>query len=109
MPAGLLTRFIVKIHRLIDGDCFWRSGVVVSYEDARALVVEDETNRMIRIGIEGGEAKRELLAVIRERFSEIYADFNRRIDYEELIPVRAPDAGRGSRRTRSLTTSTGPR
>ena len=86
MPAGLITRLIVKIHRLIDENCFWRSGVVVRDEGARAAIVEDVTTKQIRIDIEADDRKKELLAIIRNHFSDIYADFNRRIEYKELIP-----------------------
>ena len=86
MPAGLITRLIVKVHRIIDGKRFWRSGMVVKREGARAVIVEDDTVRQIRIDIEGGDSKRDLLAVVRKEFSDIYADFNRRIEYDELIP-----------------------
>jgi small GTP-binding protein len=86
MPAGLITRLIVKVHGLIDGELFWRHGVVVKREDARAAIVEDETAKQVRIDIEGGDTKRELLAVIRTAFSGIYDDFHRRIEYEEYVP-----------------------
>lgn len=87
MPAGLITRLIVKLHHHIDGQRFWRHGVVVKYGGARAVVVEDDAVRQVRIDIEGtGRPKRDLLAIIRKEFSDIYADFNRRIEYDELIP-----------------------
>ncbi len=87
MPAGLITRLIVKLHHHIDGQRFWRHGVVVKYGGARAVVVEDDAVRQVRIDIEGaGRPKKDLLAIIRKEFSDIYADFNRRIEYDELIP-----------------------
>lgn len=87
MPAGLITRLIVKVHRLIDKSSFWKGGVVVKFEGARAAIVEDQTARTICIDIEGDDdSKRDLLAIIRKEFSDIYAVFNRRVEYEELIP-----------------------
>ena len=61
MPAGLVTRLIVKINRLIEKNCFWRSGVVVKDEGARAAIVEDVTTKQIRIDIEGDDRKKERL------------------------------------------------
>ena len=87
MPAGLISRLIVKLHRHIEGEAFWRHGVVVTFEGARALVVEDDQARQIRIDVEGNaDTKRELLAIIRKEFFEIYEEFNRKIEYEERIP-----------------------
>lgn len=85
MPAGLLTRFIVKIHRLIESDLFWRYGVMVTYEGSRALIEEYETKREIHISVEG-PTKGELLAIIRERFGDIFNEFHRRIEVQERIP-----------------------
>ncbi|MBU1311896.1 MAG: hypothetical protein KKE30_20430 [Gammaproteobacteria bacterium] len=85
MPAGLLTRFIVKIHRLIESDLFWRYGVIVAHEGNRALIEEYETRREIHIYVEG-PTKGELLAIIRERFGDIFNEFHRRIDVQEMIP-----------------------
>ncbi len=87
MPAGLISRLIVKLHHHIKGESFWRHGVVVEFEGARAVVVEDDQARQIRIDIEGNaDTKRNLLAIIRASFVEIYNEFNRQIEYEEQIP-----------------------
>ena len=86
MPAGIMTRFIVKANRLIEGTSYWRSGVVIKEDGARAVLVEDDTDRSITVHIEGRHGRRELLAVIRDKFSEIFEDFNRKIDFQELTP-----------------------
>ncbi len=92
MPAGLLTRFIVKIHKLIEKELFWRHGVIISIDNARAAVIEEEQNRQIRIDIEGDkENKKGLLAIIRKEFSGIYEDFNRKIKYDELVPCNCDE------------------
>ena len=36
--------------------------------------------------IEGNGSQKELLAIIRKEFSDIYSDFNRRIEYQQLVP-----------------------
>ena len=45
------------------------------------------------VDIEGKDAgaKRELLGAIRSRFAEIYEDFNRKIEFKELIPCNCPE------------------
>ena len=61
--------------------------MVVKFDGARAVVVEDDQTRQIRIDIEGDtDAKRDLLAIIRKQFEDIYHEFNRKIEYEERIP-----------------------
>ena len=69
MPAGIMTRFMVKIHGLIDDDRFWKHGVIGKFEDARASIIEDDTNRQITIEVEGQRSKKELLAIIRKEFA----------------------------------------
>ena len=64
MPAGLLTRFMIKVSRMIEGDSFWKGGVVLHYEKTRAYVIEDEADRIVRIEVAGSQ-KKELLAIIR--------------------------------------------
>ncbi|MGB0562089.1 MAG: COR domain-containing protein [Spirulinaceae cyanobacterium] len=85
MPAGIITRLIVKLNRQIDGNSFWRNGVVVRHEDARAVIIEDFAARQIRIDIEGLESKRELLGIIRRDLNDIHEDFHRRINYNQLV------------------------
>ena len=92
MPAGILTRFIVKTHKLIEKDKFWKHGVVVKFEKARASIIESETSREVRIEIEGkSQQKKNLLAIIRKEFMDLYADFNRKIQYHELVPCNCDE------------------
>ena len=91
MPAGLISRLIVKLHHHLDGEGFWRYGLVAKFGDARAVVIEDDQIRQVRIEIEGAaDAKRDLLAIIRKAFDDIYHEFNRKIEYEERIPCICP-------------------
>ena len=85
MPAGLITRFIVKVHDLIEGDNFWKNGVVIKRNEARAVIAEDQTDRRIKVRIGGPYYRQELLAIIQLRFSEVFKDF-RNLDYNELTP-----------------------
>lgn len=91
MPAGIMTRFIVKIHRLIEEDKFWKHGVIIKFEGARALVTENDTDRQIKIEIDGKRSKKELLAIIRREFSEINSGFKRKVQYDELVPCNCSE------------------
>ena len=76
VPEGLLPRFIVRTYVLSAEEPRWRSGVIVSFEDCRALVVADPVDRRVRIRIEGPVASRgRLLAVIRNDFDRIHAGY----------------------------------
>ncbi|MCJ8269195.1 MAG: hypothetical protein MJK04_07300, partial [Psychrosphaera sp.] len=87
MPAGLLTRFIVKIHKLIVEELFWKYGVNVAVDGAKASIIADEQKRQIRVDIEGKkDNKKALLAIIRRDFGDIFDDFNRKVNFDELVP-----------------------
>lgn len=86
MPAGMLTRLIVKTHKFIDKELFWKHGVVLQFEGAKAAITEDEVQKTIRICVFGKRHSRELLAIVRKELMEIHSDFNRKIKYEELTP-----------------------
>ncbi|KXJ04550.1 putative serine/threonine-protein kinase pats1, partial [Exaiptasia diaphana] len=75
MPSGVITRFIVRSHDLIEGNLYWKSGAVLSRSGCRALVVAEPLARRIRVVI-WGEDKRHLLAVIRREFDYIHMTLN---------------------------------
>lgn len=74
MPAGILSRFIVKVHPFIEGENYWKFGVILNFDDTRAEVIEDYLSRKITIKIEG-ENKKELLTIIRMQINSINSDF----------------------------------
>ncbi|KAB2946425.1 COR domain-containing protein [Candidatus Methanoperedens sp. BLZ2] len=89
LPAGVITRFIVRVHQVIerrpDGtQLCWREGVVLQRENTRAFVKVKKIERLIEIKI-NGDNKRELLAVIRHEFSQINRSI-KRIKIDEEIP-----------------------
>ena len=76
LPHGLLPRFIVRSHSLIDGGVRWRGGVVLGLEGNRALVTADTEARVVRIRIDGPVAsRRRLLAVIRYDLDRIHGSY----------------------------------
>jgi internalin A len=93
MPKGMLTRFIVEMHRLIDQDLVWKEGVILTQGNARAEVIETYYKKNIRIRI-SGPLKKPLLEAIRHEFSKIHDSYNKpedppenhRLRYQEFIP-----------------------
>ena len=74
MPAGVMTRFIVGMHDLIERELYWQNGLVVAYDGAKALVMKTE-NRVIEVWIRGGD-KRALLSIVRHEFDRIHRLFS---------------------------------
>jgi small GTP-binding protein len=75
MPSGILTRFIVINHHLIDQDLYWKNGAVFKREETKALVSSDPFTRKLQIWIDGPE-KKELLSILREKMDYIHKTMN---------------------------------
>lgn len=89
MPSGIVTLFIVKMHRLIkEGELVWKSGVVLQDRLALAEVIEHYERREIRIRI-AGKSKRDLLTIIDYEFDRIHESFGR-LPYKKWIPCNCP-------------------
>jgi internalin A len=85
MPKGILTQFIVAMHRLIAEQSYvWRSGVILEKEETKAEVIEYYGKREIKIRL-AGKAKKELLTIVLYELDEIHASY-RRLRYSKLIP-----------------------
>ena len=92
MPKGILTRFIVEMHRWIqDQTCLWRTGVVLCQEDSdktknttRAEVIELYHRKEIRIRVSGNR-RRDLLTTIRHELDKIHASYER-LKCSTLVP-----------------------
>ncbi len=85
MPKGIVTRFIVAMHRYItDQRCVWKNGVVLEKDRTKAEIMEHYDRREIRIRI-AGRYKRDLMTEIIHELDEIHDSFNR-LRYDKLIP-----------------------
>jgi internalin A len=84
MPKGMLTRFTVEMHRLIDRDLVWKEGVILIQDNARAEVIEAYYKNEIRIRI-SGKLKKSLLEIIRYEFCQIHDSYEK-LRYQEFIP-----------------------
>jgi internalin A len=84
MPKGMLTRFTVEMHRLIDNDLVWKEGVILVDNNVRAEIIEAYYKNEIRIRI-SGMVKKPLLEAIRHEFRKIHDSYDR-LRYQEFIP-----------------------
>jgi internalin A len=85
MPKGILTRFIVETHQLIENqDHVWKNGVVLADKWARAEIIENYSKSQINVCVTGSN-KKPLLEKIRHEFWKIHESYER-LQYEELIP-----------------------
>jgi internalin A len=97
MPKGILTRFVVEMHAWIEEQsCVWKSGVVLSKDDARAEVIELYRYHKgeIRIRV-SGKRQRDWLTTIRHELGKIHDSYNsdddrlnkiQRLKYKTLVP-----------------------
>ena len=88
LPEGLLPRFITRTHHLSANEPRWRSGVILQFENCRALVKADIAEKRVYIFIAGdsAESRRRLLAVIRADFERIHRDI-KNLNPQEMIPL----------------------
>jgi Leucine-rich repeat (LRR) protein/signal recognition particle receptor subunit beta len=96
MPRGILPRFIVEMHNLIESQpeppatsqLVWKEGVILTDSRARAEIIELYDKREIRIRVVGFQ-KKTLLDCIRHEFQKIHVSYER-LQYQELIPCNCP-------------------
>jgi hypothetical protein len=84
MPRGILTRFVVEMHKYIDEPNVWKSGVLLKRDKTSAEVIETYDRREIKIRLSGSN-KRGFLEVITDKLDEIHASFNQ-LKVKKLIP-----------------------
>ncbi len=90
MPKGILTRFIVEMHKLIenvsspDQALVWKNGVVLKQGRARAEIIERYHDREIRIRLSGIN-QRDFLVILHNEFEQILTSYER-LEYDTLIP-----------------------
>jgi internalin A len=93
MPKGMITRFIVEMHRLIDRtadrELVWKDGVILADKNARAEVIEARYRNEIRIRI-SGKIKKPLLEKIRGEFDQIHDSYGERLRYQERHSLQLP-------------------
>ena len=77
LPHGLLARVIVRLYQIISGHLRWRTGAILEWNGAKALIKADADDRCIRLRVRGEDApRRELLSIIRGEFDELHRQFH---------------------------------
>jgi len=90
MPRGILSQFIVEMHRYIrDHGLVWKRGVILERENSKAEVIESYDARAIHIRI-AGKNKRDFMTLITEKFDRINAQYEKMI-WEKLIPCNCTE------------------
>ena len=85
LPKGILTRFIVAMHHLIASeDLVWKTGVILQRDSSRAEVIEEYTQRRIRVRVIGPD-RQGLLAIIDDHLEIIHRSFPRLV-YDRHLP-----------------------
>ncbi len=87
MPAGIITRFISRIHYLIKDDHYWNTGVELHFSGSSALVVGDTAQKRIRISVTGCN-NTQLMGIIRSHFEHIHSTLN--MNKEEHVSEEVP-------------------
>ena len=73
LPAGVICRFIVRMHYRVQRRNSWRSGTVLEIDGHRILVRGDIEKGKVFIAVQGSvKPRRERLAVVREAFRSIH-------------------------------------
>ena len=83
-PLGLIERFIVRNYERIDIKNTWRHGVVINFEDSKALLVSDTNEKKVKVWIIS-DTPQEILNYVSleiERLLNSYAQ----VDFKKLIP-----------------------
>jgi|GEM_PF-285658 len=87
LPGSILTRLIVRMHRLIKDRTTWRAGVLLTCGNNEALVRADLSANRITIAVRGsGSGRRELLTRIRHELENIHSTIAG-LRPEEKVPI----------------------
>ncbi|MCG9892968.1 MAG: leucine-rich repeat domain-containing protein [Thermosynechococcaceae cyanobacterium MS004] len=86
LPEGLLPRFIVRTHSHSTHQFRWRTGVILEFEGALALVKADIQEKRVYISVTGAPpSQRSLLAIIRANFDHIHNSFS--FKPQAMVPI----------------------
>ncbi|MBC1256952.1 leucine-rich repeat domain-containing protein [Trichormus variabilis] len=92
LPESIISRFIVKTHERIYNQIYWRSGVMLQYQEHNeiyniARIKADPEDKKIFIAISGRkETRRLFLAILRDVFQQIHKSLPN-LEITEWVPV----------------------
>ncbi len=85
LPGSIISRFIVRMHTAIYQNTYWRNGVVLSYQETKALVKSDIEERKIFIWVKGPD-KFDFLSNICSNFDSIHKTIPN-IEANKKVPI----------------------
>lgn len=85
LPHSVISRFIVRVHAHIEGNKYWKDGVVISKDEVRAFVFIDASNQTLKISIKGNKDRTNLLAYVRHHINDIHMNYNA-LEIQEKVP-----------------------
>ncbi|OUL32253.1 leucine-rich repeat domain-containing protein [Nostoc sp. 106C] len=92
LPESIISRFIVNTHEKIHNQIYWRSGVMLQYEEHNeiyniARIKADPEDKKIFITISGRkETRRLFLGILRDVFNKIHKSLPN-LEITEWVPV----------------------
>jgi internalin A len=92
LPESIISRFIVKTHEKIHNQIYWRSGVMLQYQENNeiyniARIKADPEDKKIFIAIsERQETRRLFLGILRDVFQKIHKSLPN-LEITEWVPV----------------------
>jgi internalin A len=92
LPNSIISRFIVNTSDYIHNQTYWRSGVMLAYQENKeicniARIRSDSEDKKIFIAISGREkTRRSFLSIIRSTFQKIHSNSSN-LDITEWVPV----------------------
>jgi internalin A len=86
-PHSIMSRFMVRCSKIIDGNSFWRHGVILKSSENRALIKSDRKEKTISIYVTGSlTSRRTFLEKIRQQMTEIHQIFGA-FDVDAYVPL----------------------
>ncbi|MHC5855713.1 leucine-rich repeat domain-containing protein [Nostoc sp.] len=92
LPESIISRFIVNTHEKIHNQIYWRSGVMLQYQENNeiyniARIKADPEDKKIFITISGRkETRRSFLGILRDVFQKIHKSLPN-LEITEWVPV----------------------
>ncbi len=88
LPNSVFSRFLVRLYTLVSKRTYWRTGVILAYENNKALIKADIEDCFISIKVMGHPStRRVLLGMIRQNFEHIHSTI-KQIKVEEKVPYQ---------------------
>ncbi|QUY43156.1 COR domain-containing protein [Acaryochloris marina] len=92
LPAGVICRFIVRMHQHVNQNLSWRSGTVLKIDGNTVLVRGDIEKNKVFIAVQGAiKNRKESLAVVRDAFRYVHSTIPTLAPTEEVPLPDRPD------------------